>query len=109
MKSIALTFAALAALTAAAHAQTPAKLPPAPPAHVQHIGGHKMDAAAKNPTGIYWDAATKHFRDKSGKTVTKAQAHKAGIKGPAFTPPSHPKKVGGPGSIKPTPGAPTKK
>ncbi len=75
----------------AAFAQGPAaKPPPAPPAHVV---GHNparpaASAATKNPTGIYWDASMKRFRDKSGKMVSRADAHKAGVKGPATTPPS---------------------
>lgn len=92
MKSITL-LVSLVALCGAALAQGPGHVPPPPPAHVQKSPHHQKPAApaAKNPSGIVWDAKTRRFVDKSGKVVTRAEAHKAGVKGPATTPPSHPK------------------
>ena len=103
MKSITL-LVSLVAASGAALAQGPGHVPLPPPAHVQKSPHHQKTApAAKNPSGIVWDAKTRHFVDKSGKVVTKAEAHKAGVRGPATTPPSHPKT-----KMAPTP-APVKK
>ena len=96
LTTLSLTLAALA-LGGAALAQGPGKMPPPPPpAHVSKVAHHTAHKAPANPNGIVWDAKTRHFVDKSGKTVSKAEAHKAGVRGPATTPPSHPKRKAAP-------------